>query len=359
MNKSSNLRSQFEISGRTISRNSSPFIIVELSGNHKGDINEALKLVDKAAETGADAIKIQTYTADTITIDYDGPEFTLNGGLWSGRTLYDLYQEAYTPWEWHEALFARAKEHGIPIFSSPFDSTAVDLLENLDCPAYKIASFEINDIGLIKKATATGKPIIISTGMATLEEIQEAVQAVEDAGGTQLAILHCISGYPTPIDDCNLQTIADMQNRFSVPIGLSDHTIDNTAAITATALGAAIIEKHFTLDRSEGAVDAAFSLEPKEFTNLVKSCRRAFKALGTAGYDIKPSESKGRGLRRSLYVTAEVKKGEILTEKNVRSIRPNNGLHTRYLEDVLGKKATQNLSFGMPLEKDHIESFEI
>ena len=239
--KNSQLSASFNIAGRNISRESSPYIIVELSGNHKGSLEQALSLIDHAAATGADAIKIQTYTADTITLKHDGPEFRLEGGLWAGRTLHDLYQEAHTPWEWHEALFARAKQHGIPLFSSPFDPSAIDLLESLDCPAYKIASFEINDIGLIKAATQTGKPIIMSTGLATLDEITEAVQAVIDAGGTQLALLHCISGYPTPIEDCNLRTLLDMQHRFSVPIGLSDHTIDNTAAVTAVALGAAII----------------------------------------------------------------------------------------------------------------------
>ncbi len=357
MNNASKLQDKFQLAGYRISRQSSPFIIVELSGNHGGHLDNALKLVDEAAATGADAIKIQTYTADTITLDCDSDEFTLKGGLWGGRKLYELYQEAYTPWEWHEALFQRAKDHGIPLFSSPFDTTAIDLLEDLDCPAYKIASFEINDIGLIKAATATGKPIIISTGMATLDEIQEAVQAVEDAGGTQLGILHCISGYPTPIDDCNLHTISDLQTRFNVPIGLSDHTIDNTAAITATALGAAIIEKHFTLDRSEGAVDAAFSLEPQEFANMVKSCKKAHRALGKAGYDLKQSESKSRALRRSLYVTKDIKHGDTFTHENVRSVRPSSGMHTRYLPRVIGKQASQDLAFGTPLKSTHIINF--
>lgn len=357
MNNASKLQDKFQIAGYSISRHSSPFIIVELSGNHGGKLDDALKLLDEAAATGADAIKIQTYTADTITLDCDSDEFILKGGLWDGRKLYDLYQEAYTPWDWHEALFQRAREHGIPLFSSPFDITAIDLLENLDCPAYKIASFEINDIGLIKAATTTGKPIIISTGMATLDEISEAVQAVEDAGGTQLAILHCISGYPTPIDDCNLNTISDLQTRFNVPIGLSDHTIDNTAAVTATALGAAIIEKHFTLDRSEGTVDAAFSLEPQEFTNMVKSCKRAHRALGRAGYNLKPSESKSRALRRSLYVTKNIKLGDTFSHENVRSVRPNNGMHTRYLPQIIGKQANQDLPFGTPLKSEHIKDF--
>lgn len=359
MTKKSPFKSAFSIAGRRISRQDSPYIIVELSGNHKGSLAQALALVDAAAATGADAVKLQTYTADTITLDHNGPEFTLHKGLWAGRTLHDLYQEAHTPWDWHEALFARAKQHNMPMFSSPFDSTAIDLLESLNTPAYKIASFEITDIGLIKYATATGKPIIISTGMATLDEIEEAVQAVSDAGGNQLALLHCISGYPTPIEDCNLRTMVDMQQRFAVPIGLSDHTIDNTASVTATALGAAIIEKHFVIDRRDGSVDAAFSLEPQQFTELVSECRRAHSALGQSGYDIKPSEAGSRDLRRSLYATANIKKGELFTLENVRSVRPAKGLHTRYLVSVLGRPAAHDIVFGTPLEAIHISGFEI
>lgn len=342
----------FTIAGRRISRQDAPYIIVELSGNHKGDLQQALTLIDHAATTGADAIKIQTYTADTITLKHNGPEFRLEGGLWAGRTLHDLYEEAHTPWEWHPALFERAKSHGIPLFSSPFDSSAIDLLESLDCPAYKIASFEINDIALIKAATQTGKPIIMSTGLATLDEIEEAVQAVIDAGGTQLALLHCISGYPTPIEDCNLRTLSDMQKRFSVPIGLSDHTIDNTAATTAVALGAAIVEKHFTLDRSDGSVDAAFSLEPHEFIDMVKTCKDAHSALGVGGYELKPSEAGGRDFRRSLYVTKAMQKGDVFTPKHVRSVRPGKGLHTRYLDKVLGKSCTCDIEFGTALKVD-------
>jgi pseudaminic acid synthase len=357
MTQKSPFKSVFSIAGRRISRQESPYIIVELSGNHKGSLDEALALVDAAALTGADAVKLQTYTADTITLAHNGPEFTLHKGLWAGRTLHDLYQEAHTPWDWHEALFARAKLHNIPMFSSPFDSTAIDLLESLNAPAYKIASFEITDIGLIKNATSTGKPIIISTGMATFEEIQEAVQAVHDAGGTELALLHCISGYPTPIEDCNLHTMVDMQQRFSVPIGLSDHTIDNTASVTATALGAAIIEKHFVIDRRDGSVDAAFSLEPKQFTQLVTQCRSAHNALGHSGYDIKPSETGARDLRRSLYVTNNMIKGDVFTSQNVRSVRPAKGLHTRYLQDILGKVAVQDIAFGTPLSAKHVSGF--
>ena len=354
MTQKSPFNAEFSIAGRIISRTESPYIIAEISGNHKGSLDTALALVDAAAATGADAVKLQTYTADTITLAHNGPEFTLHKGLWAGRTLHDLYQEAHTPWDWHEALFARAKKHNIAMFSSPFDSTAIDLLESLNTPAYKIASFEITDIGLIKQATATGKPIIISTGMATFEEIQEAVQAVADAGGKNLALLHCISGYPTPIEDCNLHTMVNMQQSFNVPIGLSDHTIDDIASVTATALGASIIEKHFVIDRLDGSVDAAFSLEPREFTQLVAQCRNAHKSLGLSGYDIKPSEQGARDLRRSLYVTQDIKRGEVFTNENVRSVRPAKGLHTRYLPDVLGKVALNDIDFGTPLEMRHV-----
>lgn len=348
------LHPQFDIAGRTISRTHKPYTIVELSGNHKGNLEQALQLVDAAAATGADAIKIQTYTADTITLKHDGPEFKIEGGLWAGRTLHDLYQEAHTPWEWHEALFERAKTHNMPIFSSPFDATAIDLLESLNCPAYKIASFEINDIGLIKAATQTGKPIIMSTGLANIDEIQEAVQAVIDAGGKQLALLHCISGYPTPIADCNLRTITDLLGRFNIPIGLSDHTIDNTAAVTAVALGASIVEKHFTLDRDDGSVDAAFSLEPAEFTAMVKACNDAHSALGASGYELKPSEQGGRSFRRSLYVAKAIKQGEVFTPEHIRSVRPALGMHTRYFDEVIGKASTQNIEFGTPLTAAHV-----
>ena len=357
MSKKMPFNAEFSIADRLISRDAPPYIIAEISGNHKGSLDTALALVDAAAATGASAVKLQTYTADTITLAHDAPEFTLHKGLWAGRTLHDLYEEAHTPWEWHEALFKRAKQRNITMFSSPFDSTAIDLLESLHTPAYKIASFEITDIGLIKQVTATGKPIIISTGMATFDEIAEAVQAVADAGGKNLALLHCISGYPTPIEDCNLRTMIDMQARFSVPIGLSDHTIDDTASVTATALGACIIEKHFVIDRNDGSVDAAFSLEPKEFTHLVTKCVNAHKALGQSGYNIKPSESGARELRRSLYVAQNIKKGEVFTERNVRSVRPAKGLHTRHLPEILGKTAICDIAFGTPLKAEYVSSF--
>lgn len=342
------------IQGREISPLKPPYVIAELSGNHKGNLSQALAMIDKAAATGVDAIKIQTYSAETITLNHNGPEFRLEGGLWAGRTLYDLYQEAHTPWEWHEELFQRARKNNITLFSSPFDKTAIDLLESLNCPAYKVASFEINDIGLITAIAKTGKPIIMSTGLATLEEINEAVTAIANAGGTQLALLHCISGYPTPIEDCNLRTISDLCQRFDFPIGLSDHTIDNTAAITAVALGASIIEKHFTLDKTDSSVDSAFSLEPNEFIELKQETTKAFSALGMAGYDIKPSERGGREYRRSLYVCKNIKKGEIFTEHNIRSVRPAKGLHTRYLPQVLGQKAIIDIPFGTALSEQHL-----
>lgn len=344
------------INGRQIGPAHKPYVIAELSGNHKGHLGQALAMIDAAAATGVDAIKIQTYSADTITLNHNGPEFTLDGGLWAGRTLYDLYQEAHTPWAWHKALFERAKQNNITLFSSPFDLSAIELLESLECPAYKIASFEINDIGLITAAAKTGKPIVMSTGLATLAEIEEAVEAVAAAGGTQLAILHCISGYPTPIEDCNLRTLSDLSQRFDFPIGLSDHTIENTASITAVALGASIIEKHFTLDKSDGSVDAAFSLEPDAFVKLKQEADKAHSALGVAGYGIKPSEAGGRDFRRSLYIAQAIKKGDTFTDKNVRSVRPAHGLHTRYLPQIIGQVATQDIAFGEPMKEVYLST---
>lgn len=344
----------FKIKDRTIGNDNAPFVIAELSGNHKGDIERALTLIDKAAATGVDAIKIQTYRPDTITLNHDGPEFCLTEGLWQGRTLYDLYQEAHTPWEWHPALFQRANEQGITLFSSPFDPTAVDLLEDLNCPAYKIASFEITDIALIKYAASTQKPIIMSTGMATLEEIEEAAQAVYDAGGRQLAILHCVSGYPTPLADCNLRTITDLKNKFNLPIGLSDHSLASMAAVTSVALGANIIEKHFTLTENDDSVDAKFSLSPNQFSQLVSEVKSAWSTLGQASYQLKPSEQVNRSFRRSLYISQNIKAGEKFTAQNIKSVRPGLGLHPRYLEQVLQSSASQNLNTGTALAFEHI-----
>lgn len=339
----------FEIAGRPIGPDHPPYLIAELSGNHKGDLGRALALVDAAKESGADAVKLQTYTADTLTIDHDGPEFRLAQGLWAGRTLYDLYGEASTPWDWHEALFERAAEVGIPMFSSPFDPTAVDFLESLGAPAYKIASFELVDLPLIRKAAATGKPLILSTGLATADEIGEAVDTVR-AAGNPFVLLHCISGYPAPVEDSNVRTVADLARRFGVLAGLSDHSLGVGVAAAAVALGAVVVEKHFTLDRAEGGVDSAFSLEPAEFATLVKTCRTASAALGSAHYNLKPSEEANAQFRRSLYVVADVAAGEAFTPDNVRSIRPGFGLPPKYLDQVLGAVAARPLRRGEALD---------
>jgi N-acetylneuraminate synthase len=356
--KKNHFQTEFSIDNRFIGLKNSPYIIAELSGNHKGDINRALALIDAAAVTGANAIKIQTYRPDTITLNHDGGDFSLKSGLWQGRTLYDLYEEAHTPWHWHNALFERARSHGITLFSSPFDHTAVDLLESLNCPAYKISSFEIVDIPLIQYVAKTGKPIIMSTGMATLAEIEEAVQAVEDVGGNQLALLHCVSGYPTPIKDCNLTTILDLKSRFDMPIGLSDHTKTDCTAITAAALGANIIEKHFTLLENDDSVDAEFSLAPRQFSALVESVNNAWQALGKVDYSLKSSEVDNRNNRRSLYASGDIKKGEMFTNDNIKSVRPGYGLHPRHLNSILSTTAQCDINFGEPLSTKHIESLD-
>lgn len=327
-----------------------PFLIAELSGNHNGDIDRARRMIDAAKAAGADAVKLQTYTADTITMDVDRPEFRLEGGLWAGRTLYELYQEAHTPWDWHEALFAHAAAIGIPIFSSPFDPTAIDLLESLGAPAYKIASFELIDLPLIEKAARTGKPLIMSTGMASLGEVAEAVAAARVAGNDNICLLHCVSGYPTPVEDCDLRTIPHLAQAFDVAAGLSDHTMGVAVPVAAVALGAVVIEKHFTLARADGGPDAAFSLEPAEFRAMADACAAAHAALGSISYALKPSEVGGRSFRRSLYITADVAAGEMLTGANVRSIRPGLGLPPKHLPDVLGRRAARNLARGEPLD---------
>ncbi|MGY0787987.1 pseudaminic acid synthase [Azospirillum argentinense] len=337
------------INGRPIGPGHPPYLIAEMSGNHQGDLNRALALVDAAKEAGADAVKLQTYTADTLTIDHDGPGFLLEGGLWKGRTLHDLYREAHTPWEWHGPLFERARAIGLTIFSSPFDDTAVDLLERLDAPAFKIASFEVNDLPLIRRAARSGKPLILSTGLATLGEIGEAVEAVGDA---PLVLLHCVSGYPTPPEDCNLRTIPHLAQAFGVAVGLSDHTHGVAVPVAASALGAVVIEKHFTLSRADGGVDSAFSLEPAEFKAMANSVRTAWAALGRVHYGVKPSEAGGRDYRRSLYVTADVAAGEALSADSVRSIRPGFGMEPKHLPAVLGRRAARALKRGEPLRWD-------
>jgi N-acetylneuraminate synthase len=344
-----------QIAGRPIGAGQAPYVVAEMSGNHNGRIERAFAILDAARAAGADAVKLQTYTADTITIDHDGPGFRIKGGLWDGRTLHDLYREAHTPWEWHRELFARGRELGITVFSAPFDPTAVDFLESLGAPAYKIASFEMIDLPLVRLVAATGKPLIISTGMATLPEIEEAVAAARDAGCRTLTLLHCVSGYPTPAEEANLATIPDLARRFDCPIGLSDHTRGTAVAIAATALGAVMIEKHLTLARADGGPDAAFSLEPPELAELVPAVRMAAAAMGRVDYDLKPSEQGNTVFRRSLYAVADIRRGELFDHTNVRSIRPGFGLPPKHLPAVLGRRATQDISRGSPLAAGMIE----
>lgn len=341
-----------EIAGRKIGPAHPPYVIVELSANHLGEFSRALETLEMAARQGADAVKLQTYSPDTITIDHDGPGFRIEGGLWHGRTLYDLYREAAMPWAWHAPLMARGRELGIHVFSSPFDSTAIALLASLDAPAYKIASFEAIDHPLIREAAALGKPLIVSTGMATLAEIEEAHLAATDGGAGGVALLHCISGYPTPVGEANLRTIPDLARRFpATVIGLSDHTLGTVVSVTAVALGASIIEKHVTLARADGGPDSAFSLEPGELGLLVRDCRSAWEALGTARYDLKGSEAGNVTFRRSLYVVADVAAGEPLSKTNIRSIRPGFGLAPKRLPEVLGRRAARALRRGEPLDE--------
>lgn len=339
-----------EIAGRKIGADYPPYVICELSGNHNGSLERCLSMVDAAADTGCDAIKIQSYTADTITLDVDRPEFRIRGGLWDGRTLYELYAEAHTPFEWHAAIFERARKRGVTIFSSPFDETAVDLLDALDVPAFKIASFEAVDLPLIRYAASKGKPLIISTGMANLQEMRTALDTALEAGAPGVLLLHCVSSYPATFADANVRTVPDMAARFGCPIGLSDHTPGTAASVAAVSLGACVIEKHFTLARADGGPDAAFSLEPAEFKALVGDTKNAWAALGAAHYDVLGAEQGSLLFRRSLYVTADVKAGEPLSRANIRSVRPGNGLPPAELDNVLGKTATRDLARGEPLD---------
>lgn len=345
----------FEIAGRPIGAGHPPYVVAELSGNHNGDLGRALALVEMAKEAGADAVKLQTYTADTITIDHDSPEFTISGTLWDGRSLHELYDEAHTPWDWHPALLDKAREVGITMFSAPFDDTAIAFLESLDVPAYKIASFEAVDLPLIAQVAATGKPMIISTGMANLDEIGEAVDTARKAGCPDLVLLHCVSGYPTPADESNLRTMADLAKRFDTTVGLSDHTLGTAVSVAAVGLGAALIEKHVTLSRADGGPDSSFSLEPDELALLVSSCRDAWDALGDVNYNRKESESGNAMFRRSLYAVSDIAAGEVLTKDHVRSIRPGFGLAPKHLPDLLGRQAKQAIPRGTAMSWDLVK----
>jgi pseudaminic acid synthase len=344
-----------EIDGKKIGENCFPYVIAELSANHNGSIETAYEIIDTAKQSGADAVKIQTYRPDTITIDCDHESFCVQGGLWDGRTLYDLYEEAHMPWEWHAPLFERARKLGITIFSSPFDNTAVDLLEDLNSPAYKIASFELVDLPLIKYVATTGKPMILSTGMADVGEMQEAITAAREGGCKDLAILHCVSGYPALAEDYNLRIIPDMIKRFGLVTGLSDHTLDNTTAIASIAMGVSIVEKHITLDRNGGGPDDSFSLEPEGFKQLCKGVKMAWKSLGQVNYKRKKSEQGNVIFRRSLYVVKDIKAGGIITKENVKSIRPGYGLAPKFYEQVMGRKVFRDISFGSPLSMDDLD----
>ena len=343
------------ISGRQIGIGHSPYIIAEMSANHNGDINNAYKIIDMAKAAGADCVKLQTYHPDTITMDINTPEFMIEGGLWNGQSLYELYKGAHMPWEWHQPLFDYAKKIGITIFSSPFDNTAVDLLEDLNTPAYKIASFEAVDLPLIKYVAQTSKPMIISTGMADAQEIQEAIEAAREGGCKELAILHCVSGYPAPAADYNLRTLVDMRQKFGLVTGLSDHTIDNTTAITSVALGASIIEKHVTLDRNGGGPDDSFSLESDGLKQLCTGVKIAWESLGNIDYGRKSSEQANVKFRRSLYFVKDIKEGEGITAEHVRSIRPGYGLPPKFLKKVIGMKAIKSASIGDTVTFDYIK----
>jgi len=337
-----------KIDNRKIGTDVPPYVIAEMSANHNGKLENALRIIEEAKKAGADAVKLQTYRPDTMTLNCDSEEFQIHGGLWDGRTLYELYEQAHMPWEWHAPLFEHARKQGITIFSSPFDNSAVDLLEDLNAPAYKIASFEAVDHALIKYVASTGKPMIISTGMADAEEIQEAIAAAREGGCKELAILHCVSSYPAPAEDYNLRTIPDLIQRFGLVTGLSDHTLDNTTAITSVAMGASIIEKHFTLNRSGGGPDDSFSLEPAELKALCKDSKTAWAALGKVDYGRKSSEDGNVKFRRSLYFVKDMKAGEIITADAVRSVRPGFGLAPKNLARLLGRIVNSDVKSATP-----------
>lgn len=344
-----------KIANFEIHKNSPVFIIAELSANHNGSLETALETVKAAKRAGANCIKLQTYTAETITLDSDKPDFVIKGTIWDGRKLYDLYKEAYTPWEWHEQIYKAAEAEGLICFSSPFDKTAVDYLEKLNTPAYKIASFEITDIPLIEYAASKMKPIIISTGIAELADIELAVEACKRVGNHDIALLKCTSSYPAPVEEANMSMIKDLAERFNVISGLSDHTMGATVPIVATALGGKIIEKHFILDRSIGGPDASFSMNEEEFTAMVKAVREAEKAVGNVDYTLTEKQAKGKDFSRSLYIAENITEGEVFTESNLRSVRPGFGLHPKHFNAILGKKANQKLEKGTPMSLDFIQ----
>ncbi|MDC3106759.1 pseudaminic acid synthase [SAR86 cluster bacterium] len=344
-----------EINKRKIGEGYPPYIIAEISANHNGSLENAKKIIKKAKNCKADAVKLQTYTPDTLTINSDKEDFLIKGGLWDSYNLYDLYEEAHTPFEWHKPLFEYAKKIDITIFSTAYDETAVDLLENLGNPAYKIASFEVVDLPLIKYVAKTKKPMIISTGMADLDEITEAFEIAKEHGSGQVALLHCVSGYPTPPDQINLSTISDMKSKFDTVIGLSDHTLGTSVSVASIPLGTSIIEKHICLSRQNDGVDSAFSLEPNELLNLCENTRTSWKAIGKPGYERKKVEKDNIKFRRSIYVTEDIKAGEYFSEKNIKRIRPGYGLPPKYYDDILGKKSRENLERGTALTWDFVE----
>ena len=343
-----------QIGNFTIDDKSPVFIIAELSANHNGSLDNALETIKAAKRAGADCIKLQTYTADTITLDSDKEDFVIKGTIWDGKKLHTLYQEAYTPWEWHEQIYRVAKEEGLICFSSPFDNTAVDLLESLHSPAYKIASFEITDIPLIEYVASKGKPVIISTGIAQQEDIELALDACHRMGNYDIALLKCTSSYPAPIEEANMCMVKDLAERYNVISGLSDHTMGSTVPIVATVFGAKIIEKHFIIDRSIGGPDASFSMNEEEFTAMVKAVREAEKASGLVDYTLTEKQAKGRDFSRSLYIAEDIKAGEIFTDKNLRSVRPGFGLHPKYFNEIIGKKSNQDLEKGTPMKLNYI-----
>ena len=337
------MNAHISINGRKIGTDYAPYIIAEMSANHNGSIENALKIIEQAKRCGADAVKLQTYTADTITLNSRAPEFMIRGTLWDGQSLHELYQKAHMPWDWHKPLFDFAREQGITIFSSPFDFSAVDLLESLDAPAYKIASFEMVDLPLIRYVAQTGKPMIISTGMADADEIAEAVETAKSAGCRELVVLHCVSGYPAPAADYNLRTLPDMAARFDTLVGLSDHTLDNTTAVASVVLGACVIEKHFTLDRNGGGADDSFSLEPDGLQALCRDSKTAWQALGRVHYGLKSSEQGNVQFRRSLYFVKDLQKGDTIDETCIRSVRPGFGIAPKHFDELIGKRLTRNV----------------